>query len=1121
MNNKGKFKALIKPLSLVCLSSLLAVTLTSCEKADKLYTGLNPDEKYLTLDKYSVTNKELYDEMRWNATTFVDDKIGDILTERYMDKVVNAIENPKTVAEKKLHKKYVEQIQEKIICEIFNITDIETQIDTLKNNPYQVREALPKFVDSVYQNKGINLGLNLKKNGELNTSSDVYLELYKFARVADILTSDKDFELGVYGKGEESKAASDEYGVAYYNGLSKTLKSLLKEYYRSIAEWQYAYDYLADEIKEYNEDAEENGEDPYFSDEEIKTYWKNNYESEYDTRALIIRFTNQDEANQVYKAFGLKTYRNQLYYINDYVYRDTNGDGQPEDDYYTESEYSKHYDEYDFTKQVSHDAEAILLSGEGNEALVLAIFLEMYNYVYSYRAEQFNHIVEVNNSKDGRRDVVSKLIDKFGARGDYYGYTVENVYEQYMSEQNFTGYKDFVEYTNDELKDINSGLQTYIHNTLVLDSANSSKNKRYTTTAQSYGSGAYLVFKCSEDVIEDKNTLYFTDDVEKDEIDMEKSKELVEEIIEELKDDILNDTYIQNALTEGKADVEVKIYDEALEISYQAGNADYKKTRGNAPKDGVILVLNYVHEYENAKGKTVKDEYSSEYTSLDLWNEYEPIAGVSTAVDIISKKVVMDSPEFKEVKADEEKTELFYDNLDSLLTSFTADNMSSYGYPSSIGKYSFLMMYFHTADIDQVIDTYYRLNEASSRMINDFTSSDLATFLKKYTDNYYEKHFSLDATNLLVYVDMDEDGEPDRDFDWGKELKTEVTINGTTCKTYSDLAIAFIRDVIKLVKYSADTDVNTINSIVSEFNSSSRFEKPNNEDYDDRGEYNPTESEKYWAKYRKAGLLVKTESLTGITNDSTYGAVNDVLKLALYEAYQGDYLYNGEVTPNEYLVSKHYNTNESGLFNVNGYNLPVITKATINQSAKFTQEEDDKDGLYTNLVFKYNDQYYTIDNIYSEIDPNNEKVEELLTTKQITAYLLEQAAGDGSILPSVVSTALSSYLSPVYSKFTSETSQFVVLTSLLKSRVNGEFVFNKNNEGAADRFNAMVAISQRIEDGYSDVIGYVYEGLDVEYTYFKGQTSNPLDVIGDLYELDNENWWTSLEEYVLSRKEGK
>ena len=257
MNNKGKFKALIKPLSLVCLSSLLAVTLTSCEKADKLYTGLNPDEKYLTLDKYSVTNKELYDEMRWNATTFVDDKIGDILTERYMDKVVNAIENPKTVAEKKLHKKYVEQIQEKIICEIFNITDIETQIDTLKNNPYQVREALPKFVDSVYQNKGINLGLNLKKNGELNTSSDVYLELYKFARVADILTSDKDFELGVYGKGEESKAASDEYGVAYYNGLSKTLKSLLKEYYRSIAEWQYAYDYLADEIKEYNEDAEE------------------------------------------------------------------------------------------------------------------------------------------------------------------------------------------------------------------------------------------------------------------------------------------------------------------------------------------------------------------------------------------------------------------------------------------------------------------------------------------------------------------------------------------------------------------------------------------------------------------------------------------------------------------------------------------------------------------------------------------------------------------------------------------------------------------------------------------------------------------------------------------------
>ena len=1119
MNNKGKFKALLKPLSLIGLSSLLAVTLTSCKTADKLYTDLNPDEVYLKLDKYSVTNKELYDEMRWNATTFIDDKIGDILTERYMEKVIKAIENPETIDEMKLHKKYVEKIQEKIIFEIFNINDIETQIDSLKNNPYQVREALPKFVDNVYQNKGINLGLNLKKNGEINTSSDVYLELYKFARIDDILTSDKDFELGVYGKNEASKAASDEYGVAYYKALSQTLKSLLKEYYRSIAEWQYAYDFLADEIKEYNETAEENGEDPYFSDEEIKTYWKNNYENEYDTRALIIRFTSQDEANQVYKAFGLKTYRNQLYYITDEVSRDIDGDGQVEDDYYTESEYSKHYDEYDFTKQVSHANEYKLLSGEENEALVLAIYLEMYNYVYSYRTQQFASMVEVDYSKDGRRDVVSKLIKEFGPGKKYDGATVEDIYNEYMSAENFTGYKDFVEYTNDELKDINAGLQTYIHNTLVIDSENSSKNKRYTTTAQSYGSGAYLVFKCSEDLIDDKNVLYFTDDIEKDEIDMEKSKALVEEIVEELKEDILNDTYIQNALTTDKADVEVKIYDEALEISYQAGNAEYKKTRGKAPEDGVILVLKYVHEYENENGKTVKDKYENTYKSIDLWNELEPIAGVSTAVDIISKKVVMDSPEFAAVKADEEKTKLYYSNLDSLLTSFTADNMSGYGYPSSIGKYNFLMMYFHTADIDQVIDTYYRLNEASSRMINDFTSSDLAKFLKKYTDNYYEKHFSLDATNLLVYVDMDEDGEPDRDWNWNTELSEEAKVDG--CQTYSDLAIALIRDIIKLVKYSADTDVNTINSIVSEFNSSSRFEKTNNEDYDDRGEYNPTESEKYWAKYRKAGLLVKTETLSGITNDSTYGAVNDVLKLALYEAYQGDYLYNGEVTPNEYLVSKHYDTNETGLYNVNGYNLPVITKATINQSAKFTQEEDDKDGLYTNLVFKYNDQYYTIDNVYSEVDPNNEKVEELLTSKQITAYLLEQAAGVGSVLPSVVSTALSSYLSPVYSKFTSETSQFVVLTNLLKSRVNAEFVFNANNEGATDRFNAMVAISQRIEDGYSDVIGYVYEGSNVEYTYFKGQTSDPLAVIGDLYELEDEDWWTSLEKYVLSRKEGK
>ena len=133
MDKRTKIKALLKPLSLVCMSSLLAVTLTSCGTENGLYDGINPDEKYLQLGDYSVSNKELYDELRWNGTTYVDEKIGEVLTEKYYDQVVKAIENPVTEEEIENHKKYVEDIQEKIIGAVFNVTDIDTQIEVLKN----------------------------------------------------------------------------------------------------------------------------------------------------------------------------------------------------------------------------------------------------------------------------------------------------------------------------------------------------------------------------------------------------------------------------------------------------------------------------------------------------------------------------------------------------------------------------------------------------------------------------------------------------------------------------------------------------------------------------------------------------------------------------------------------------------------------------------------------------------------------------------------------------------------------------------------------------------------------------------------------------------------------------
>ena len=39
-----------------------------------------------------------------------------------------------------------------------------------------------------------------------------------------------------------------------------------------------------------------------------------------------------------------------------------------------------------------------------------------------------------------------------------------------------------------------------------------------------------------------------------------------------------------------------------------------------------------------------------------------------------------------------------------MLLTFANNYYSQSGYPASMGKYNFLMLYFHTADIDKIID---------------------------------------------------------------------------------------------------------------------------------------------------------------------------------------------------------------------------------------------------------------------------------------------------------------------------------------------------------------------------------------------------------------------------------
>ena len=66
--------------------------------------------------------------------------------------------------------------------------------------------------------------------------------------------------------------------------------------------------------------------------------------------------------------------------------------------------------------------------------------------------------------------------------------------------------------------------------------------------------------------------------------------------------------------------------------------------------------------------------------------------------------------------------------------SFANNSYSQNGYPSTLGKYNFLMLYFHTASIDEIIDNNYRVQSATSKLMTDYSSDTLINFFKNYTD---------------------------------------------------------------------------------------------------------------------------------------------------------------------------------------------------------------------------------------------------------------------------------------------------------------------------------------------------------------------------------------------------
>ena len=1125
----------------------LAITLSSCSGATNTMVSSYAGETYASSGKYSISNGELWDELKWSASSVLESKIQEViimdeiksidyvLNNNYADikddeeklKIIWNVndlgdDNQKgddvdTEWESKddlteeifneIKKKYQERMIDYIVQDVFNLTysqesywsQVEQLSDTVKQSSIQ------QYIDGIYTSY------------QKSTTADgtTFKEIIDTAtqRIVDAVKAEKTDDIDYTGE------LSNEYDVS---GLLQIAQAVTELYYPTYAKELYAYEGTRADADEALADDDDDDDDEYgyFAHSTFVSKYKSKYINTYDINFLQVGFASETEFDNTLRAFGIRIYNKKYYFIKDNAktgYKQYLDGGNR----ITYDEYIDYYDDF-ANSDLTTENGVIAISDE----TILPIYIALYNYVYGgYRDSiSISGVYNYDTPTDLQdlRKLTYNIIDDF---------TTTDVEDKYNAiVEGLLAYDEF-EYTADYVNDTYSNaVKTYVYDTLKLTNEGKHENMndetaekpveslstRYSTSAQSTTAGYSIFYKFADQfqTLNDENSekydptaynesLYYNSDLSTNEIfeHIKEDKELFTTIYDLLIQDQVSSDDLTSYISSVSGDVKVKVYVEAVEISYSKNHTDYSPTHIASKDKNLLATITYNGTTYNLPivGELSKDDSSAlrwagTDTVYGVFDELEMTNGPTTAITLLSKKIIKDTDVYKEVQNHSDYYTTYNDYINNILTNFANGSLASSGYDASLGKYKFLMLYFHDSDINSIINNTFYVNLASAKLLTDYSNQTLASLFKKYADIAYNNYFSLSSTRMYVYLDADGDGEADEikytydeatnsyviDADsWVYDTKEfDLNDNGVidadeTAVTYEVICKALIYKVYELISAETGSHTDALTSIVSEIQGAAKASYSES----------ITSADNTWAKYKKLGLNVATEELT-TTNSTTQIDFN--LKQRLYDyarGYSGTsesktkiyqyYLEDSSSYPTCYIESLSSDSVQSStenndiVFTNDGYNLILVTQGTKASSAKFSKD-DYEDDMLENITLYYNEQYVTIDNIYNETDE--------LNANQIMLYLIDYAINQSSTLaPTTLSNAFSSFLEPIYTKFTGTETQRIVYLSFIKAATGSTndlydvvtFDANPEYNGNDGVLNKLIAIYQDSADSYS------------------------------------------------------
>lgn len=764
----------------------------------------------------------------------------------------------------------------------------------------------------------------------------------------------------------------------------------------------------------FDKEVVDDTKDIFVKEKDVLQYFKDHNRKEYDLKFFFFPVLNNDEFNTAARHAMIKRSNDDQFYvlpdvnkiIKDGTLIDFSAEGQ------------KYFQIYKLLKEKGLEGK-ITSKTELNE-------YELYNIYYDglqikdvekepFQGKNkpeliFEKLIEINNmlNKDNKLTIVDasefKVQDKDGKL------------------------VDFVQ-KHAEITKEHKELMSYAQNSL----GNGVGKRRYTVSPVTKDGKSYVVFLIEanqEELVKEIDKDVY--DKEKDEFlnkESDKTKAIIEKITKKLQEDKFNQSFIDGKYNELLSKTYVKVSDNVLYINYKLQNKSDKRIKLGTDKTNLV---------EITFDKSLENRDKQVLTFVDYYDYLNKIQGQEASTRLLFEKIM--SKKYLE-KVDKEKQKNIRKNLKAELSNF-ANGAFGEQLPPSIGRKNYLLIKYGTPNFEEAVTKAINA-VAVQEFYKDYEThfSDIyAKFSGVVKDRGIEK-FNLSVSHLLISVDADFDGKPDKFDEIPADLKNHL---------------------IKLVKVAYEEgmrgDKNKsskefLKELAEEFEKSTRILSHNKYEYNKQTHVSTVKESKFahltyedMAELKFHGFKLKFEDLGTITPEKIMKETSNFV-------------------PEFNVLMKKVNDSKPVSTDASMYNPETITGESSPVSDQFLKDIHTEFGYHIILVNSKSMESNSA--MVSSLDSDvTEKVivngkelsylnsENHVSADQIHIKMAKKEYKDEKYLPSKVIRALNDQFSPLFEKYNSSGMRFI-----LENKVLGAVTYDL--AGHTDRFTQNALINER------------------------------------------------------------